>query len=451
MTEELFELFPEEKLKVNPQDLVKDLDKYIIGQDEAKKAVAVAVRNRWRRSKIEKELAEEIKPRNILMIGSTGVGKTEIARRVAKIMNFPFKKVNATDYTTRGYHGLDVDHIVQSLMEDAVQKMRKIFEQKYQKQSEENAETKLKEIVAAKLIENEDDEFNEDAFANNKYDEMEIEIEISHNPDHYSSFDFPGFGGEAKIGIMNISDMLNKAVTGNGVRSKKAKKCSVKKARELLVNDENEKVIDEEQIIKNAIKFVENYGVVFIDEIDKIVERKDSKTDVNREGVQRDLLPLIEGTSVQTKYGMINTDHVLFIAAGAFHLAKPSELLPELQGRLPVKINLNSLSANDFVKILCDIKYNLLEQQKALFQTEEIELVFEQDAIEEIAQITTYLNKEIDNIGARRLYDVLETIIEEISFNCCDNVNQKFIVNKEYVLTKMKHRMKEFDISKFIL
>lgn len=448
LTDKLSDFFPEDKLKVNPKDLVEELDKYIIGQDEAKKSVAVAVRNRWRRSKIEKELAEEIKPRNILMIGPTGVGKTEIARRVAKIMDFPFKKVNATDYTTRGYHGLDVDHIIHNLMEDSIQKVRNIFEKKYKSQSEKNANDKIKELLTLKFAED-NEEFNEEKFKNNLYEEIEIEVECSSNQESYSSFDL--IGGETKIGILNISDMLSKAIEDTGLKSKKTKRHSVKDARIVLINEENNKCINDEQINKYAIELLEKYGVVFIDEIDKIVERKDFKTDVNREGVQRDLLPLIEGTSIQTKYGPVNTDHVLFIAAGAFHLAKYNDLLPELQGRFPIKINLDPLSEGDFIKILCNVKYNLPEQQRALFKTEDVELTFEQGAITEIASIAAYLNKEIDNIGARRLHDVMERIIEEISFICCNNSDKNFVISMEYVQERMKDRMKNFDISKFIL
>lgn len=460
MTTETSQLLSEEKLKINPQKIVKELDKYIIGQNDAKKEIAIAVRNRWRRSQLRQELAEEVTPRNILMIGPTGVGKTEIARRIAKIMNFPFRKVNATDYTTRGYHGLDVDHIIQSLIENSVQKIRELFEEKYKKQSEENARQKIKEILqeqfATEKIVHENVEksadknkFDEKKFINGKYDDIEIEIEISQHSDPYSSFDLPGFGGESKIGIMNISDVLHKAV--GGVKNKKLRKCTVKKAIELLIEEENEKIMDEESIIKNAIEFAENYGIVFIDEIDKIIEKKDFKTDVNREGVQRDLLPLIEGSIVPTKFGNVKTNHILFIAAGAFHLNKPEELLPELQGRLPIQTTLNSLSGQDFERILCEVKFNLILQQQEMFKTEGVELQFAKAAIAEIARITHFLNQQVENIGARRLHAVIEKILKEINFEYCDMKDEKITIDKKYVTEKMKDMLKEFDLSKFII
>jgi ATP-dependent HslUV protease ATP-binding subunit HslU len=399
---------------LTPAEIVAELDRFIVGQKAAKKAVAVALRNRYRRVQVDEPMRSEIVPKNILMIGSTGVGKTEIARRLAKLANAPFIKVEATKFTEVGYVGRDVESIIRDLAELAVSSSKSQAKNEIKEKAKILASERILDAVVGKTSSSETRDKFRDKIFSGELDNSEIEIAVLDTPSVSSgSFEIPGMPGAA-MGMINISDMLGKAFGGEKT---KIKKLTVKEAMQIIVSEESEKMIDEEKIILAAVKSVENDGIVFLDEIDKITSRSDGRGgEVSREGVQRDLLPLIEGTNVVTKYGTIKTDHILFIASGAFHLSKPSDLLPELQGRLPIRVEMSSLTKEDLIKILLEPEASLIKQYTALMATEGLKLDFTNDAIEEIAFHASNFNIEIEDIGARRLHTILEHLLEEISF-----------------------------------
>jgi ATP-dependent HslUV protease ATP-binding subunit HslU len=431
---------------LSPREIVSELDRFVIGQNNAKRAVAIALRNRWRRQAIEGQLKDEVLPKNILMIGPTGVGKTEISRRLSKLAEAPFVKVEATRFTEVGYVGRDVEQIVRDLLEIAiamgkVKKRKEVFI-KAQKASEERV---LNALVGDKASIATKESFRK-RLRDGDLDDNEIEIAITENSS-VPSFEIPGMPG-ANVGMINISEMLGKSM---GSKPKK-KKMSVKESHEILLNEESDKLIEQDEIIKSAKNSTENNGIVFLDEIDKISARGDRVGgDVSREGVQRDLLPLIEGTTVSTKYGPIKTDHILFIASGAFQLAKPSDLLPELQGRLPIRVELDALTSDDFKKILKEPDNSLIKQYIALLKTENVDLEFSEDGIDCIANIATDVNATIENIGARRLHTIIEKILDDISFTATDRAGEKIIINKAYVEKNIGELVKDTDLSKFIL
>ncbi|EEA95042.1 ATP-dependent HslUV protease ATP-binding subunit HslU [Pseudovibrio denitrificans] len=430
----------------SPREIVSELDRYIIGQHDAKRAVAIALRNRWRRQQLDEELREEVQPKNILMIGPTGVGKTEISRRLAKLANAPFTKVEATKFTEVGYVGRDVEQIIRDLVESAIalvrEQSRKDVEAKAHVLAEERV---LDALVGANASPATRDTFRK-KLREGDLDEREIEIEVRANP-QMPSFDIPGMPGSS-VGVMNISDMLGKAFGGQT----KPKRTNVKDSHKVLLAEESDKLLDEEKIVQEAIALVENSGIVFLDEIDKICA-KDGRNggDVSREGVQRDLLPLIEGTVVSTKHGPVKTDHVLFIASGAFHVSKPSDLLPELQGRLPIRVELKALTKEDFVKILTDTEASLIKQYVALMGTESVTIEFTDDAIDEIATIAVDLNATVENIGARRLQTVMERVLDEISFAAPDKSGEQVTIDAAYVKSNVSELAKNVDLSQFIL
>ena len=429
----------------SPREIVSELDRYVIGQADAKKAVAIALRNRWRRQELPDELKEEVLPKNILMVGPTGVGKTEISRRLSKLSEAPFIKVEATKFTEVGYVGKDVEQIIRDLIEIAIalikEKKRKEVEAKSQLSSEERV---LDTLVGKNATHATRESFRKRLRAGD-LDNTIIEISVQDNPS-MPSFEIPGMQGG--VGMVNIADILGKGMGGK----KKKKKMTVKESYEYIIQEESDKLIDQDQIIKEAKFSVENNGIVFLDEIDKVSARSErSGTDVSREGVQRDLLPLIEGTTVNTKHGPIKTDHILFIASGAFQLAKPSDLLPELQGRLPIRVELQPLTKQDFIRILKEPDNSLIKQYIALMKTEEVELIFTDDGIEEIAEISTQINSTIENIGARRLHTILEKVLEEISFDAPDKSGEKITIDKSYVQKNLGDIIKDKDLSKFIL
>jgi ATP-dependent HslUV protease ATP-binding subunit HslU len=429
----------------SPREIVSELDRYVIGQADAKKAVAIALRNRWRRQELPDELKEEVLPKNILMVGPTGVGKTEISRRLSKLSEAPFIKVEATKFTEVGYVGKDVEQIIRDLIEIAIalvkEKKRKEVEAKSQLSSEERV---LDTLVGKNATPATRESFRKRLRAGD-LDDTIIEISVQDSPS-MPSFEIPGMQGG--VGMVNIADILGKGMGGK----KKKKKMTVKESYEYIIQEESDKLIDQDQIIKEAKFSVENNGIVFLDEIDKVSARSErSGTDVSREGVQRDLLPLIEGTTVNTKHGPIKTDHILFIASGAFQLAKPSDLLPELQGRLPIRVELQPLTKKDFVRILKEPDNSLIKQYIALMKTEEVELIFTNDGIEEIAEISTQINSSIENIGARRLHTILEKVLEEISFDAPDKSGEKITIDKSYVQKNLGDIIKDKDLSKFIL
>jgi ATP-dependent HslUV protease ATP-binding subunit HslU len=431
---------------LSPREIVSELDRYVVGQNKAKKAVAIALRNRWRRQALKGEMKDEILPKNILMIGPTGVGKTEISRRLSKLAEAPFVKVEATRFTEVGYVGRDVEQIIRDLLEIAIA-MEKVKKRKeVLSKSQKLAEEKVLDALVGKKASLATRESFRKRLRDGDLDNNEIEISIS-DSGSMPSFDIPGMPG-ANIGMINISEMIGKSV-GN---KEKKKKMTVKESHEILINDESDKLIEEDKIIKSAKNSTENNGIVFLDEIDKISGRIDRVGgDVSREGVQRDLLPLIEGTTVSTKYGPIKTDHILFIASGAFQLAKPSDLLPELQGRLPIRVELEALTSEDFKRILKEPDYSLIKQYVALLKTENIDLIFSDDGIDAIANMASEVNATVENIGARRLHTIIERILDDISFTATDRSGEKITINSEYVRQNLDELVKDTDLSKFIL
>ncbi len=431
---------------LSPREIVSELDRFVVGQNKAKKAVAVALRNRWRRQALKGEMKNEVLPKNILMIGPTGVGKTEISRRLSKLAEAPFVKVEATRFTEVGYVGRDVEQIVRDLIEIAIS-MEKVKKRKevYAK-AQKMAEEKVLDALVGKKASTATRESFRKRLRDGDLDNNEIEIAVS-DTGGGTSFEIPGMPG-ANVGMINIGEMLGKSM---GTKEKK-KKMTVKESHEILINDESDKLIEQDKIIKAAKISTENNGIVFLDEIDKISGRTDRVGgDVSREGVQRDLLPLIEGTTVNTKYGPIKTDHILFIASGAFQLAKPSDLLPELQGRLPIRVELEALTSEDFKRILKEPDYSLIKQYVALLKTENVDLEFAEDGIDAIANIASEVNATVENIGARRLHTIIEKILDEISFTATDRAGEKIIINKEYINKNLDSLVKDTDLSKFIL
>ena len=430
---------------LTPREIVSELDRYVIGQNAAKRAVAIALRNRWRRQALEGDMKDEVLPKNILMIGPTGVGKTEISRRLSKLAEAPFIKVEATRFTEVGYVGRDVEQIIRDLLEIAIaiekERMKKEVYSKAQQAAEERV---LNALVGSKASVATRESFRK-RLRSGDLDNNEIEIEVN-DATSMPSFEIPGMPG-ANVGMINLSEML-----GKNIKKGKRKKMTVKESHEILIVEESEKMIEQDKIITTAKISTENNGIVFLDEIDKVSARGERiGGDVSREGVQRDLLPLIEGTSVSTKHGPIKTDHILFIASGAFQLAKPSDLLPELQGRLPIRVELNALSSDDFKRILEEPDNSLIKQYIALLETEKVNLKFTKDGIETIAKLATEINANIENIGARRLHTIIEKVLDEISFTATDRGGETIIIDKNYVIKNLGELVKNTDLSKFIL
>ena len=431
---------------LSPREIVSELDRFVVGQNNAKRAVAIALRNRWRRQALTGEMKDEVLPKNILMIGPTGVGKTEISRRLSKLAEAPFVKVEATRFTEVGYVGRDVEQIIRDLLEIAIAmekvKKRKEVHAKAQKLAEERV---LDALVGNKATVATRESFRK-RLRNGDLDSNEIEIDINETG-QMPQFEIPGMPG-ANVGMINISEMLGKSMGGKA----KKKKMFVKESHEILINEESDKLIEQDKIIKAAKNSTENNGIVFLDEIDKISARTDRVGgDVSREGVQRDLLPLIEGTTVSTKYGTIKTDHILFIASGAFQLAKPSDLLPELQGRLPIRVELDALNSEDFKRILKEPDNSLIKQYKALLKTENVDLEFSEDGIDMIANLAYEVNSKVENIGARRLHTIIERVLDEISFTATDRSGEKIDIDAKYVKNNLGDIVKDTDLSKFIL
>ena len=436
---------------LTPKQIVSELDKFVIGQTEAKKAVAVALRNRWRKKLVEKKLRDEIIPHNILMVGPTGVGKTEIARRLAKLSNSPFIKVEATKFTEIGYVGKEVDSIIRDLLDIAIKETKKSLKAKLQPEALQKAKIKLVELIVGREANNETKKVFFDKLQNGELDDREVELSVpdkSKKKSFMQNFDIPG-GTSTQMGVFNLSEILGNSL---GNDPKKVTKFKVPEAVKQLTEQELDIACNEDSIIEEAMKITEQDGIVFIDEIDKIAGGNiQKKNEVNREGVQRDLLPLIEGTTVSTKYGSIKTDHILFIASGAFHLAKPTDLLPELQGRLPIKVELLPLTENDLYQILSDTKHALPKQYQALLATENVNLKFTKSGLTEIAKYTNIINNEDENIGARRLITLFEKILEDITF-LADELSGKTIeIDSKYVVKSLAKLKENNDLKKFVL
>ena len=433
---------------LTPREIVSELDRFIIGQNDAKRAVAVALRNRWRRKQLPDELKEEVYPKNILMIGPTGVGKTEISRRLAKLANAPFIKVEATKFTEVGYVGRDVEQIVRDLVESAIIMVRKNMREEKKAQAEEAAEERVISALAGKDARDSTKEMFRKKLRNNELDNKEIELDVADNFNPLQMLNIPGQPEGTGVGMMNIGDIFGKAMGKNTKR----RKMTVAESYDILINEEADKMLDQETVNQHAVKLVEQSGIVFLDEIDKVCARSDARgADVSREGVQRDLLPLIEGTAVSTKYGAVKTDHILFIASGAFHIAKPSDLLPELQGRLPIRVELRALTEADFIRILTETDNALTRQYSALLDTEGVKVKFSESGIAEIAKIAADVNQTVENIGARRLYTVIERVFEELSYTAPDRVAEKVKVDKKYVQENLGELAKASDTSRYVL
>ncbi len=432
----------------SPREIVSELDRYIVGQRDAKRAVAIALRNRWRRQQLPDNLRDEVLPKNILMIGPTGVGKTEIARRLAKLAQAPFLKVEATKFTEVGYVGRDVESIVRDLLENAINAARDVQRQAVRPKAEAAAEERVLDSLVGDRASTETRQKFRKMLREGQLDSKEVDLHLQDNAGmSLPTMDIPGMPG-AQMGMLNLNDIFGKAFGGRT----KARRLTVAESHEVLVREEADKLLDEEQVIKNAIDAVENNGIVFLDEVDKIAAGGERRSgDVSREGVQRDLLPLIEGTTVTTKHGPVKTDHILFIASGAFHTAKPSDLLPELQGRLPIRVELQALSEDDFKRILTEPEASLIKQYVALMGTEDVTLEFPEETVAAIAATAAEINRSVENIGARRLHTVMERLLEEISFTATDRGGDSIVITDELVRERVGELAKKADLSRFIL
>jgi ATP-dependent HslUV protease ATP-binding subunit HslU len=431
----------------SPREIVSELDRHIIGQQDAKRAVAIALRNRWRRQQLDDDLRDEVMPKNILMIGPTGVGKTEISRRLAKLAGAPFIKVEATKFTEVGYVGRDVEQIIRDLVETGIGLVREKMRADVRTKAHASAEERVLDALVGTTASPGTREAFRKRLRDGELDDKEIEIDIADSGQSMPGFEIPGMPG-ANIGVLNLSDMFGKAMGG---RTKKVK-TTVSKSYADLVRDESDKLLDQDLIQREAVKSVENDGIVFLDEIDKIATRDGAGgAGVSREGVQRDLLPLVEGTTVATKYGPVKTDHILFIASGAFHVSKPSDLLPELQGRLPIRVELKALTKEDFRRILTETEASLIRQYIALMKTEELNLEFTDAAIDALADVAVHLNATVENIGARRLQTVMERVLDDISYNAPDRSGTAITIDEDYVRKHVGDIAADTDLSRYIL
>lgn len=432
---------------LTPREIVSELDRFIIGQSDAKRAVAVALRNRWRRKQLADDIRDEVYPKNILMVGPTGVGKTEISRRLAKLAKAPFIKVEATKFTEVGYVGRDVEQIVRDLVDSAIIMVRAEMREVVKANAHESAENRVIDALCGADAREQTREMFRKKLRDGILDDKEIEVELSDTSNPMQMMDIPGQPG-AGMGMMNLGEIFGNAMGGRTTK----RKMKVSDSYEILINEEADKLVDQETVNNEAIKAVEESGIVFLDEIDKVCARTDARGgDVSREGVQRDLLPLIEGTTVSTKHGPVKTDHILFIASGAFHTAKPSDLLPELQGRLPIRVELRALTEGDFVRILTETDNALTLQYTALMQTEQVDVSFTKDGIAAIAKISADVNQTVENIGARRLYTIIERVFEELSFAAPDKPGEKVVINKKYVEDHLGEFANASDVSRYML
>lgn len=430
---------------LTPREIVSELDRFIIGQKEAKRAVAVALRNRWRRKQLADDLRDEVYPKNILMIGPTGVGKTEISRRLARLAKAPFLKVEATKFTEVGYVGRDVDSIIRDLVDAAIVETRARMREDVKARAAKAAEDRVIEAVAGRDAREQTREMFRGKLKRGELDSTVIEIDVADTSNPMQMLDPTGQG---QMGMMNLGEIFGKAFGGRTQR----RKMTVAESHDILMNEEADKLLDDEVVKATALEAVQQNGIVFIDEIDKVCARSDMRgADVSREGVQRDLLPLIEGTTVSTKYGPVKTDHILFIASGAFHIAKPSDLLPELQGRLPIRVELRALTEEDFVRILSETDNALTLQYKALMQTEKVGITFTEDGIAALASIAAEVNRSVENIGARRLYTVMERVFEELSFHAPDRSGEEVTVDAAYVEKNLGELARSSDLSRYVL
>lgn len=432
---------------LTPREIVSELDRFIIGQKEAKRAVAVALRSRWRRKLLNDDLRDEVYPKNILMIGPTGVGKTEISRRLAKLARAPFIKVEATKFTEVGYVGRDVEQIIRDLVDNAIAQTREYMREEVKANAHKAAEDRVLEAIAGSDAREATREMFRKKLKSGELDDTVIELDVADTSNPMGMFEIPGQPG-GNMGMLNLGDLFGKAMGGRTTR----KKLTVAESYEILISEEADKLLDDETVTRTAVESVEQNGIVFLDEIDKVCVRQETRGgDVSREGVQRDLLPLIEGTTVSTKHGPVKTDHILFIASGAFHIAKPSDLLPELQGRLPIRVNLRALTEEDFVRILTETDNALTRQYTALMETEEVTVTFTEDGIAALARIAAEVNQTVENIGARRLYTVMERVFEELSFTAPDRGGETVTVDAAFVMKNLGELGRSADVSRYVL